>query len=254
MSRWVGGWARCSSRRAVAWGARILNLHDGDAERPLHEYRSVAELFDRGARPEARPIDRSPNRVTSPCDGRFQGGALLDGTPLVVKGQRLSVGRFLVSPSWQRRVAHGSFFSVYLAPSDLHGVYAPMDGCLLERIHVPGTLYPVNRWGTRLIPDVFVRNERVMVLMASANLHVVVALVGATNVGSIHLTAEPDLRTNLGGETTIRRLPPIEVRAGAELGRFRLGSTVFVFTERKLSFLKAPNDRVRYGEPVAELS
>jgi phosphatidylserine decarboxylase len=77
------------------------------------------------------------------------------------------------------------------------------------------------------VEDLFVRNERIAILIDTDDLGpVAVVMVGATNVGRMTLAFDT-LETNAGlPATAVRPATPPPVERGQELGAFNLGSTV----------------------------
>ncbi len=154
--------------------------------------------------------------------------------------------------------SHGAFATLYLSPRDYHRVHMPCDGRLLRMIHVPGALFSVNPTTARGVPGLFARNERVVCVFDTAHGPMVLALVGATIVGSMatvwHGVVNPRRGQTVhewqyaAGEVTLAR--------GDEMGRFLLGSTVvLLFPERpgeRVAFDASwqPGGAVRLGEAM----
>jgi len=231
--------------------ARLAGADVSVAEKPIVEYGSVADFFVRDLRPGVRPI--APDaRLCSPVDGK-----LLHAEPVVngrlpqVKDRSYSLEAFLGSAADAAAFSSGSCWHFYLSPPDYHHVHAPFDGMLRRIRHIPGFLWPVNRWALENIPDLFSQNERVVLLFDSPFGRAAVVLIGATNVGKITLTMS-DLSTNNLG----RRTPCEEdlgagklVKRGERVGTFHLGSSVVVLLERPESFVpRSLPATVRYGE------
>jgi phosphatidylserine decarboxylase len=151
----------------------------------------------------------------------------------------------------------GSFATLYLSPKDYHRVHMPCDGRLLRMIHVPGALFSVNPLTARGVPGLFARNERVVCLFEGSRGPFVLALVGATIVGSMatvwHGVVNPPRVSRMrewryeGDAVTLKK--------GDEMGRFLLGSTVvMLFPAPRLAFNPGwcPEGAVRLGEPMAQ--
>jgi phosphatidylserine decarboxylase precursor len=85
------------------------------------------------------------------------------------------------------------FAVLYLAPGDYHHFHAAVDGQLNGRLHVPGTCVAAAPAVLRQIPRVLSANERVVLHGAWARGFFSQTAVGASNVGSIKLVAEPVL-------------------------------------------------------------
>ncbi|KMZ65548.1 Phosphatidylserine decarboxylase [Zostera marina] len=93
--------------------------------------------------------------------------------------------------------AKGVFYCViYLGLGDYHRVHSPVDWQVFLRRHFTGRLLPVNERATRTIKNLHVENERVVLEGQWKEGFMAIAAIGATNIGSINLFMEPDLKTN----------------------------------------------------------
>ncbi|MDP5191215.1 phosphatidylserine decarboxylase, partial [Rheinheimera baltica] len=110
------------------------------------------------------------------------------------------------------------------------------------------------------VPDLFARNERVVTIFDTELGPMALVLVGATIVASIE-TVWAGTVTPPAGKNVFRWTYPaqgknaITLEKGAEMGRFKLGSTVVLaFAADKLSFLddQQPGTLTRMGAPFAE--
>ncbi|XP_021757805.1 phosphatidylserine decarboxylase proenzyme 1, mitochondrial-like isoform X2 [Chenopodium quinoa] len=146
------------------------------------------------------------------------------------------------SPKFQEPVPaspmKGLFYCVlYLSPGDYHRIHSPVDWNVLVRRHFSGRLYPVNERATRTIRNLYVENERVVLEGHWQQGYLALAAIGATNIGSIELYIEPELRTNRPRKKFLQSEPPEErvyeregvgcmVKKGEEVAAFNTGSTV----------------------------
>nr|AKM76652.1 mitochondrial phosphatidylserine decarboxylase [Melianthus villosus] len=185
----------------------------------------------------------------------------------------------LASPKvWEPMSAHpmkGLFYCViYLRPGDYHRVHSAVDWNVLVRRHFAGRLFPVNERATRTIRNLYVQNERVVLEGIWKEGFMAIAAIGATNIGSIELCIEPDLRTNLPGKKLMHSEPPEErlyepkgvglmLKKGDEVAAFNMGSTVVLIFQAPISesplkkdgssefrFCVGAGDRVRVGEAL----
>lgn len=147
---------------------------------------------------------------------------------------------------------------VYLAPGDYHRFHSPTAWVAEKRRHFAGELYSVSPYLQRTLPGLFVLNERVVLLGRWRWGFFSFTPVGATNVGSIVVNFDRELRTNslttdtaadraaeeaaergesYSGfvEATYEAASPIlhghALRRGEEMGGFKLGSTVVLVFE-----------------------
>ncbi|KAH8174294.1 phosphatidylserine decarboxylase domain-containing protein [Sarocladium implicatum] len=147
---------------------------------------------------------------------------------------------------------------VYLAPGDYHRFHSPTNWVVERRRHFAGELYSVSPYLQRTLPGLFTLNERVVLLGRWRWGFFSYIPVGATNVGSIKVNFDRELRTNslttdtaadraaaeankrgepwLGFvEATYENASPVlgghALRRGDEMGGFQLGSTIVLVFE-----------------------
>lgn len=257
--------ARCRARwlkdPLIRWFARRYRIDWDEARfRSPGAYADFNSFFTRELRPGARPVDGSPESVVSPVDAVVSQAGAADGDRLFqAKGHSFDLVRLLGgSPTRAAPFRGGSFATLYLSPRDYHRIHMPVAGTLAEMVCVPGRLFSVNQATTRVVPELFARNERVVALFETAAGPLALVLVGAVFVGSIetawHGTVTPPRRR----EVRSWEYPAREVRLakGQEMGRFNMGSTVIVvFAEGRARWSPdlACGRRVRVGEAVGEL-
>lgn len=96
------------------------------------------------------------------------------------------------------------FFSViYLAPGDYHRFHSPANWVTSLRRHFVGELFSVAPFFQRTLEGLFVLNERVALLGYWKYGFFSMTPVGATNVGSIVVNFDKDLKTNLAYEDDV---------------------------------------------------
>ncbi|KAG9995617.1 phosphatidylserine decarboxylase proenzyme, partial [Aureobasidium melanogenum] len=147
---------------------------------------------------------------------------------------------------------------IYLAPGDYHRFHSPCSWVVESRRHFAGELYSVSPYLQRTLPGLFTLNERVVLLGRWRYGFFSYTPVGATNVGSIKINFDKELRTNslttdtaadraaaaaaannqpYSGftEATYANASPLlhghPVQRGEEMGGFQLGSTIVLVFE-----------------------
>jgi phosphatidylserine decarboxylase len=88
------------------------------------------------------------------------------------------------------------YIVVYLAPGDYHRFHSPVSWICTSRRHFAGELYSVSPYVQRTLPGLFTLNERVVLLGRWKYGFFSYTPVGATNVGSIRINFDKELRTN----------------------------------------------------------
>ncbi|KAJ2888906.1 phosphatidylserine decarboxylase 1 [Coemansia asiatica] len=155
------------------------------------------------------------------------------------------------------------FCVIYLAPGDYHRFHSPANWVVEARRHFAGELYSVSPYIARTIQNLFVLNERVALLGRWKHGFMSMTAVGATNVGSVVVNFDKDLRTNLRerslapgdfSQLSYKKLNPrlcgVPLKKGQEVGGFRLGSTVvLVFSApQTFRFNVQADQTVRMGQ------
>lgn len=242
-------------QHAVDAFVRAYGVDVAEAVVPAGGYRSFNDFFTRELVPGARPIESDPNAFVSPADGKLEDfGPVDDGAVFTIKGRPYDAVELLGDRGLAERYRGGSYYIVYLSPRDYHRVHAPVSGAVTRLAYLAGTLYPVNSIGTDHVERVFARNERVVVVQDSAAFgEVSTVLVGAIGVGRIGLAFDP-VETNTGSGAFSRELSHgPTIRAGQELGRFNLGSTVIGFLPKgtTVRFESSKGAAVRMGRALA---
>ena len=147
---------------------------------------------------------------------------------------------------------------LYLAPGDYHRFHSPTSWVVEKRRHFAGELYSVSPYLQRTLPGLFTLNERVVLLGRWRWGFFSFIPVGATNVGSIKINFDRELRTNSlttdtaadrAAEEAARRGEPYSgfaeatyaeaskllgghaLRKGEEMGGFQLGSSIVMVFE-----------------------
>ena len=202
-------------------------------------YTDFNAFFTRALKPGARPVAPGDWAVCCPVDGAVSQIGVADAdTLLQAKGRTFSLTALLGGdPERARPFQGGVFATLYLSPRDYHRIHLPLAGRLREMVHIPGKLFSVSPLTTRIVPELFARNERVATVFDTPAGPMALVLVGAINVASIETVWAGTITPPLG--TTIRRwsYPPngdsaVRLDKGAELGRFNLGSTVILLFGR----------------------
>jgi phosphatidylserine decarboxylase len=213
-------------------------------------YRSFNDFFTRALRPDARPIAGTADIVVSPVDGTLSQRGKLDGqTLLQAKGRYYSLTELLANDADAiDAYRDGGFACIYLAPYNYHRIHMPCSARLRSTVYVPGDLFSVNAATVRAVPRVFARNERVICDFDTAFGRMAVILVGALFVGSMAAVHCGEVNPPPRRRKSPQRLSDgigREFAKGEELGRFNMGSTVILLTQR---------DRVQWNTELAPLA
>jgi len=227
-------------------------LNEEEAERPLWEYPSLNAVFTRGLKPECRPMPTGTPQFLAPCDGTVQDvGQVRRGRILTVKGIEYTLASLLAGID-ARVFEGGHFVIIFLSPIDCHRVFSPQEGHLEEVTHVPGYRLLVHPPYQRPEYPVYTLNERMVFRLATNLGPCALVMVAGWGVGNITLPLAPDFRPRSGESLRKTWSRPLAVKRGDWIGTFELGSTVVLITPpaADATALVAPNQKVKYGEPV----
>ncbi|MDG9967982.1 phosphatidylserine decarboxylase [Achromobacter mucicolens] len=236
-----------------------VNMSEALQEDPL-AYDCFNDFFTRALKDGARPLDEEPGAVVCPADGAIsQMGAIEQGRIFQAKGHSYGLADLLGGDTERAAPFQGGqFATIYLSPKDYHRVHMPVAGTLREMIHVPGRLFSVNPLTARNVPRLFARNERVVCIFDTEHGPMAVVLVGAMIVASIETVwaglVTPYKRRIKSVRYDAAARAPIHLEKGAEMGRFKLGSTAIVlFGPDKIRWADTPSvlGPVRMGELLA---
>lgn len=158
---------------------------------------------------------------------------------------------------------------IYLSPGDYHHFHSPTNWIIEKRRHFTGHLLSVAPKFVNLVHNLFAVNERVALIGRWKHGFFSMIPVGATNVGSVVLTFDENLTTNLPfRKVPVKRglytersysnysnlLHGISIHKGEELGGFKMGSTVILVFEapNKFKFNIKPAQKIKFGQSICE--
>jgi phosphatidylserine decarboxylase len=219
-------------------------------------------FFTRALRAGTRPLAGDAGTLVSPVDGTMSElGAIEQDRILQAKGHSYTLQSLLAGAAaeWAPRFVGGQFATIYLAPYNYHRIHMPADGSLCAAWYVPGRLFSVNATAAVIVPNLFARNERLVLLFEGACGAFAVIFVGALNVGSMATVWHGDVTPRWKREVTRLPLPPEADRfraRGAEIGRFNMGSTVvLLFAPDRITLEKqlAHGTIMRMGQQLGQI-
>ncbi|MBU2863699.1 phosphatidylserine decarboxylase [Reinekea forsetii] len=201
----------------------------------INEYKNFNDFFTRALKDGIRPLAGSNNEFISPVDGEIsQFGSIEDQTLVQAKGKSFRVVDLLGGDSTQaQKFSGGEFATLYLSPKDYHRIHMPVSGKLVKTTFIPGKLFSVNQLTAQHVPNLFARNERLVCEFETEHGPVIMVLVGAMIVASIETVwsgiVAPFQRKISQHSFETKKL---DFERGEEVGRFRLGSTVILLTQK----------------------
>ncbi|SBR49774.1 MULTISPECIES: archaetidylserine decarboxylase [unclassified Halomonas] len=215
-------------------------------------YATFNDFFTRALKDDARPLEEG---IISPADGTLsQYGRLQAGQLVQAKGHTYSAQTLLGGDTaLAEEFLGGSFATVYLSPRDYHRVHMPITGTLREMIYVPGRLFSVNQATANYVPGLFARNERLVCIFDTEQGPMAMVLVGAMIVAAIETVWSGQVTPLAGHPQRMQFGQPITLAKGAEMGRFKLGSTVVMCFAKSVNFNDLPtNTMVQMGQRLGD--
>ena len=258
-NRFIGWFSQIEApllaRASIAIWRRFADLDLSEAR--TQRFTSLHACFTRELKPGARPVDRDPHVITSPCDAIVGACGRIDRNELIqAKGFPYTLQDLLIDPQLVQLYHDGQYVTLRLTPSMYHRFHAPYD-CTVDKVtYVSGDTWNVNPIALNRIAKLFYKNERAVI---RATLHpsgIVVTLVpvAAILVASIRLHfLDVLLNMQYRGEAEI------SCRAsfgkGQEMGWFQHGSTIIVFAPKGVALCGSVQQGavIRMGRPLMQL-
>ncbi|WP_428739639.1 phosphatidylserine decarboxylase [Sulfurimonas sp.] len=239
---------------------KLMGLDMSEFHEP-NTYKSLNKLFTRTLK-EPRHYSLDASDFISPCDSWISElGRVQDNYALQIKGMRYKVNELLgenFSDEEKAVVEGGEFINFYLSPSDYHRYHIPTNLKVLKAVHIPGKFYPVNVPSLQKRLNLFIENERVVILCETTEgKKFYMVLVSALNVGVMQVSFEPRIQTNADVTTPqVYEFENTYLNKGDDFGCFEMGSTIVIVSEKDM--FKEINikmdDKVKFGQTIAKLN
>ncbi|BDS04980.1 phosphatidylserine decarboxylase proenzyme [Oceaniferula spumae] len=226
-SKWYGR----RMDKAVSQEKVLPFIHDyrmdaGEFADKPDSYSTFNEFFYRKLKAEARPIADAP--VVFPADGRHLGFTNIDEIEgFFVKGQKFDLSSLLDDNELSNQFKGGSLVLSRLCPVDYHRFHFPVSGTPGPTRLINGPLFSVSPIALGRNLAYLWENKRTLTRIETETMGTVLMLeIGATCVGSILQTYQPDKAMNkgsekgyfaFGGSSTITVFEPGKVRLADDL-------------------------------------
>jgi len=223
------------------------------------EYKSLKELFIRKLEKEL-PIDARVDSIISPCDSKIVAlGKIEKNQAYQIKGMEYNT-KLLLGYEYEQKASlleGGAFCNFYLSPKDYHRYHAPFDVEVKSLLYIPGKLYPVNIPFLKKKPNLYIENERVIIEVVDRFEHThFIVLVGALNVGKMHVLFEKRVHTNAHLKRAFYEYQePIKLKKGELFGWFEMGSTIVMLSQKDaLKYHIKVGQKVAFAQVIGELN
>jgi phosphatidylserine decarboxylase len=221
------------------------------------QFRSLRDCFVRELKDGARPVDRDPAILASPCDAIVGAcGTIADTGLFQIKGFPYTLEDLLGDPDLVRAHRNGRYVTLRLTASMYHRFHAPHD-CRVEQVtYISGDTWNVNPIALKRIEKLFCKNERALLRsrLAASGHTITLVPVAAILVASIrlHFLDVPFDRGHRGPNVIPCDAP---FRKGEEMGWFQHGSTIIVFAPDGFRLCENVQEGsiIRMGQPLLHL-
>ena len=204
----------------------VLKKHIRMADFAETHYRSFNAFFTRPVKPSARPVDRAPEVLISPCDAKLTVVPVDEETHFVIKGADYSLAALIGCKKLAARYRGGQVLIFRLTPDDYHRYCYPDDCAVGSTRRIAGVLHTVNPVAAAHNVKVYHRNTRTVTMLNTEHFGRILQIeVGAMMVGKIvnHPHGERVARGiekgyfEFGGSTIVLVLPPDAVEMDAQI-------------------------------------
>lgn len=238
---------------------RLMGLDMSEFHSP-ETYSSLNALFTRKLK-EDRAYSLDANDFISPCDSLIpECGDLDKEYALQIKGMKYKSDELLGEHFTQEEkniVIDGTFINFYLSPKDYHRYHIPTNLKVLKAVHIPGKFYPVNMPSLKKRVNLFIENERVVLMCETqTKKRFYMVLVSALNVGVMQVSFEPKIKTNADLlKSSAYSYDNLHLNKGDDFGCFEMGSTIVILAEKGMLELHVKaGDNVKYADTIAKLN
>lgn len=202
-SRLYGWWQKRSwTKKNIAPFIVKYDMNPSEFLKPVSEFDSFNDFFIRELKKEARPIAPSEKMLVMPADARYlaiPNIAHSDG--FIIKGQTFFLHSLLEDDALAEQYKSGTMIMARLCPTDYHRFHFPCGGMPGPIKWINGWLYSVNPIALRQNIHIFTQNKRCYTILDTEHFgKVIIVEVGATSVGTIIQTFDPEKHQEKGTE------------------------------------------------------
>jgi phosphatidylserine decarboxylase len=241
LSRFMGWFSTVEqplvARTSLALWRAFADLRLEEAKKS--SFASLHDCFTRELKDGARPAERDPSVLTSPCDAIVGAGGAIEGTRVYqIKGMPYGLGDLLRDDALCDRFRDGTYATLRITSSMYHRFHAPHDLRVTRVTRFPGDAWNVNPPALKRVEKLFCRNERAVVsTLLGSGQELLLVPVAAILVAGIRLAFEPGAA----------------FAKGQQMGWFEHGSTIVVIAPRGFRLLAAQASLIRAGQPLMRL-
>jgi len=257
LTRFMGWFSRIEHplvcRPALAAWRAFADLRLDEARKA--RFSSVHDCFVRELKEGARPVERDPAVLTSPCDAIVGASGAVEGTRVFqAKGFPYTLEELLHDRELCERFRDGTYVTLRITSSMYHRFHAPHDCRVGPVTYFSGDAWNVNPPTLKRVERLFCKNERALIRtrLEATGHELALVPVAAVLVASIRLRFL-DVRLHLRYRGPNFIACDARYAKGAEMGWFEHGSTILVFAPPGFRLLAREGSVIRVGEPLMRL-
>ncbi|MBD3629272.1 archaetidylserine decarboxylase [Cyclobacterium sp.] len=201
ISKWYGKVMDTSiSKKRIEPFVKTLHIDMSESQKKIDEFESFNDFFCRKLKPGTRTIEKG---LVSPGDGKMLAFEnVSEVQTFFVKGRKFTLKEFLQNDSLAEEHANSSLVILRLAPNDYHRYHFPYEGIPSRSENREGVYYSVSPISLdKKFTEVFSENKKeVCKLKTKDRGEILIIPVGATLVGSLNATFQPDSLVKKGEE------------------------------------------------------
>ena len=167
---------------------------------PVESFDSFNAFFIRKLKAQCRPFSQAA--AILPADARYLVFPSIDKADgFWVKGKKFSLSALLQNELLTKKYAQGSMVIARLCPVDYHRFHFPCAGVPSKAQLINGPLFSVNPMALKRNIEILSENKRMLTQHQTQDFGTILYIeIGATYVGSIEQTYQPDQPCAKGGE------------------------------------------------------
>src|SRR5262249_54902112 len=257
LTRFMGWFSRIEhplvSRPALAAWRAFADLRLDEASKA--RFSSGHACCVRELKDGARPVERDPAVLTSPCDAIVGASGAVEGTRVFqAKGFPYALEDLLHDQALCEQFRDGTYVTLRLTSSMYHRFHAPHDCRVGPVTYFSGDAWNVNPPTLKRVERLFCKNERALIRtrLEPTGHELALVPVAAVLVASIRLRFL-DVRLHLRYRGPNFIACDARYAKGAEMGWFEHGSTILVFAPPGFRLLASEGSVIRVGEPLMRL-
>ncbi|MHC5083684.1 MAG: phosphatidylserine decarboxylase [Planctomycetota bacterium] len=239
---------RPASRNKIQSFVDQYNINMDEASKAIDEFTSFNDFFYRSLKPDARPIQEG---LVSPADGKIIAFENVDQLKqFFVKGNPFTLSDFLQDEVFASTFKNASLFLIRLAPNDYHRFHFPYAGNVSPIREIKGSYFSVSPYAImENFARIFCENKREYCILSTEDIgDVLISPVGATMVGAIVETYQPDSHVNKGNEMGYFAFGGSSILVLADSNKITIEDDILTNTQKGLE------TSIRMGERIGQIS